>query len=52
VVGGADSWTYYEIYETQNLVVEGRGYERYSLPVFPNKYEVFLARVEDLQDVK
>jgi len=52
VVGGADSLTYYEIYETQNLVVEGHGYEKYSLPVFPNKYEVFLARMEDLEDVK
>jgi hypothetical protein len=52
VVGGAESWTYFQIYETENRVREGKGGDDFPLPIFPNRYEELLAKSDDLVDAK
>jgi hypothetical protein len=55
VVGGADYNTYVAIYYTPNLLLERLG-PPYGgtrwLTVYPNRYEVLLAKEADLQDVR
>jgi hypothetical protein len=56
VVGGADYHTYVRIYYTPNLILERLGPQYYNETlesiVFPNRYEVLLAKEADLEDVR
>jgi hypothetical protein len=56
VVGGADYNTYVEIYYTPNLVLQRLGAAYYNetlwRTVFPNGYEVLLAKQADLEDAR